>query len=469
MSGRGKLSRRAFLRGASGVAIGLPFLNIMGCSSRAGEKVAIGGSGGAAGTVAKTPRAGLFPKRFVTMFSANGTVIENWRPAGGESDFTLSTILAPLEPHRQQILVLEGLDFQSGRNGPGDNHQKGMGHLLTGIELLEGTDFEGGNGELVGWGGGISVDQHIANAVGAANKFKSLEFGVQVFGASVWSRMSYAAADQPIPPEDDPYAAFDRIFADLGADPLGLERKRVLRHSVLDTVGDDYSRLTTRLGSEDKGKLDAHLAAIRDIEARLDSGGQLGGACQQPTLQGGLDLGENDNYPIIGKLQMDLLVMALACDLTSVASLQWNSSVSNRVFSWLADPIPDGHHDLSHFGDSDGTAMEKLTRINTWYAEQFAYLCSEMKKVQEGEGTLLDNTVMLWGNELGRGNSHSLNEIPFVLAGSAGGALRTGRYLKYDNTVPHNNLLVSICNAMDLPDTSFGNPAYCTGPLPNLT
>jgi len=469
MSGRGRLSRRAFLRGAGGVAIGLPFLNIMGCSSRAGEQVAIGGSEGAAGAAAKTARAGLAPKRFVTMFSANGTIIENWRPTGGETDFTLSTILAPLEPHRAHLLVLEGLDFQSGRNGPGDNHQKGMGHLLTGIELLEGSEFTGGNGELVGWGGGISIDQHVANAVGQSTKFKSLELGVQVFGASVWSRMSYAAANQPIPPESSPYAAFDRIFGSLGADPLGLEKQRVLRHSVLDTVGDDYARLSPRLGSEDRAKVDAHLAAIRDIEARLDSGGQIGGACQRPSLQGGINLGDNDNYPLIGKLQMDLMVMALACDLTRVASLQWNSSVSNRVFSWLADPIPEGHHDLSHFGDSDGTAMGKLTRINTWYAEQFAYLCAEMKKVPEGDGTLLDNTVMLWGNELGRGNSHSLNEIPFVLAGGAGGALRTGRYLKYANTVPHNNLLVSVCNAMGLPDTTFGNPAYCTGPLGNLT
>ncbi len=469
MSSRGKLSRRAFLRGAGGVAIGLPFLNLMGCTSRSGAAVDVGGTGGAAAAVGPPRAAGLFPKRFVAFFSANGTVAENWRPTGGETDFALSPILSPLEEHKQQLLILEGIDLESTRHGPGDNHQKGMGHLLSGIELLEGDEFTGGNGELVGWGGGITVDQKIANVVGGASKFKSLELGVQVFGANIWSRMCYAAPNQPIPPEDDPYAAFQRIFGDLGGDPLGLEKKIALRKSVLDTVGSDYGRLAPRLGAEDKQRLDAHLTAIRDIEARLDSGGQLGGACQKPVL-GAPNVNDNDNYPLIGKLQMDLLVMALACDLTRVASLQWNAAVSNRVFSWLADPISEGHHDLSHFGDSDTGAFDKLTRINNWYAQQLAYLISEMKKVPEGEsGTLMDNTVILWGNELARGNSHAQQNVPFVLAGSCGGALKTGRYLTYDGTVPHNNLLVSMMNAMDVQDQTFGNPAYCTGPLPRLT
>ncbi len=467
MSRMGKLSRRAFLRGAGGVAISLPFLELMGCSSRASD-VHVGGDPTPGPEAGAGPTIGV-PKRFVVMFSANGTIAENWRPTGGETDFQLSPILSPLEPHRDHLLVLEGIDMESSQHGPGDNHQKGMAQLLSGIELLQGTEFTGGNGELVGWGGGISIDQHIANQIGGSSKFKSLELGVQVFSADIWSRMCYAAANRPIPPEDDPYAAFARIFGDLGADPLGLEKRRTLRHSVLDTVGDDYARLTTKLGADDRAKLDAHLTAIRDIEVRLDTGGQLGGACQRPNMGTPINLGDNANYPMIGKLQMDLLVMALACDLTRVASLQWNTSVSNRVFSWLADPIAEGHHDLSHFGDSDATAMDKLTRINNWYAQQFAYLMAAMKNVPEGDGTLLDHTAMLWCNELARGNSHALDNAPFVIGGSAGGALKTGRYLKYNGTVPHNNLYVSLMNAMGLPDSTFGNPAYCTGPLPNLT
>lgn len=453
------MNRRTFLRGLGGVTIGLPLLNAMGCSSdRRG--------GGDVGK--RVAAAGALPKRFVVFFSANGTMPQNWTPTGGETDFTLSPILAPLAAHRDQLLILDGVDMESSNYGPGDGHQKGMGHMLTGTELLEGTEFTGGSGELVGWGGGISVDQAIANAIGGANKFRSLELGVQVQGANIWTRMSYLGADQPVPPEDDPYAAFDRIFGDLGADPLGAARRRALRHSVLDAVGDDHEALVARLGAEDKQKLEAHLTAIRDIEARLDFGGDLGGACVKPDLGTPIDVGASGNYPMVGRLQMDLLAMSLACDLTRVASLQWSNSVSNKVFSWLPQPIPEGHHDLSHLGDSDADAIDKITRINIWYAEQFAYLLGKMKEIPEGEGTMLDNTVVLWCNELGKGNSHTRMNAPFVIAGSGGGYFRTGRFLKFDGTVPHNNLLVSCLNAMGLPDTTFGNPAYCSGPLAGL-
>src|SRR5688572_26351108 len=168
---RTTLSRRSFLRGAGGVAISLPFLNIMGC--------------GKSRAPAQTRSAlGPFPKRLVIFFSANGTIPDNWRPAGGETDFTLSTILAPLAPHRDKLLILDGIDMESSNYGPGDGHQKGLGHMLTGTELLEGTEFTGGGGELVGWGGGISVDQRVADVIGGSNRFRSLEYGVQVSGAS---------------------------------------------------------------------------------------------------------------------------------------------------------------------------------------------------------------------------------------------------------------------------------------------
>jgi hypothetical protein len=451
------LNRRTFLRGLGGVAIGLPLLNAMGCGR---------GGGGGAPRARKTAALGEAPKRFVVFFSANGTIPENWRPTGTETAFALSTILAPLEPHKDQLVIIDGVDMESSNHGPGDGHQKGMGHMLTGIELLEGTEFTGGNGELVGWGGGISVDQAIANQIGGTTRFRSLELGVQVSGASVWSRMSYLGADQPIPPEDSPYSTFDRVFGDLGADPLGLAELRAKRHSVLDTVQDDYTALSSRLGNEDRVKVEAHLAAIRDIELRLDNGAEIGGSCAIPSVDGGIDLDANDNFPLVGRMQMDLLVMALACDLTRVASLQWSNSVSNKRFTWLG--IPDGHHDLSHLGDSDTVAIQKITDINRWYSEQFGYLLQKMKEIPEGEGTMLDNTLVIWCNELGKGNSHTRMNAPFVLAGGAGGALRTGRFLQYGGTVPHNDLLVSCMNAMGVDVDTFGNPAYCTGPLAGL-
>jgi hypothetical protein len=446
------LNRRTFLRGLGGAAISLPFLNAM-------ETQPVIAAG--------------FPKRLIVFFSANGTIPPNWIPSGAEDSFTLSPILAPLEPHKSDLLILQGIDNEAAHHGPGDGHQTGMGCMLTGTELLQGTEFCEGDcsdpAKTVGWGGGPSVDQVIAAQVGQETKFSSLEFGVQVQSSSIWSRMSYLAADQPIPPEDDPQAGFDRIFGELGADPFGLAKLRAQRHTVLDSVISDYEALNKRVGSEDRKKLDNHLTAIREIEKRLDAtGGQLGGACQLPDLGGEVNnIYANENYPAMGKLQMDLLVMSLACDLTRVASIQWSTSVSNKVFSWLG--IPDGHHDLSHNGDSDQVSQEKITKINTWYAEQFAYLVNELKKVPEGTGTMLDNTVIMWCNELGVGNSHTRRNMPFVLAGGCGGYFKTGRFLQYDDTERHNNLLLSLCHAMDVNLPTFGNPAYCTGPLSRLT
>lgn len=446
---RRPLSRRTLLRGLGGVAIGLPFLHAM-------ERPAA---------------AAPFPKRFIVFFSANGTIPSSWNPTGGETDFALSPILAPLEPHKQDLLVLQGIDMEAAHHGPGDGHQTGMGTMLTGTELLVGTEFCEADcsdpSKTVGWGGGPSVDQVIASQVGQTSKFKSLEFGVQVQSASIWSRMCYLDADQPIPPEDDPLAAFDRIFGELGADPFGLQKIRAQRHSVLDAVIDDFEALNARVGGDDRKKLDNHLTAIREIEKRLDAGGQLGGSCQLPDLGSPIgDIYADENLPAIGKLQMDQLVMSLACDLTRVASIQWSTSVSNKVFSWLG--ITTGHHDLSHEGDTNANAQAQIVQINTWYAEQLAYLIAALKAVPEGDGTLLDNTVILWCNELGIGNAHSRTDMPYVLAGSCGGYFDTGRYLVFDDR-NHNDLLVSLCNAMDVGVTTFGNPAYCAGPLPGLT
>jgi hypothetical protein len=428
------------------VAIALPFLEAMEAHAQA------------------APAA---PKRFVFVFSANGTVPSAWTPGGTESAFSFGRVLAPLEPHRSKLLILDNVNLRSTSVGPGDAHQKGMGHLLTGKELQSGTQFPGGDGGSAGWADGISVDQEIANRIGRNDRFPSLLFGVQTGGANIWSRMSYSGPGTPLPPEDSPRNMFTRIFGNFNADPAGMAELRFRRQSVLDSTKDDFGRLKARLGSTDLQKVDAHLEAVREIERRLELEGQaVGAACVKPGQPATMDHMKNDNYPAVGKLQMDLLVMALACNLTRVATLQWSRSVSQVAFPWAG--VTDRHHDLSHFGDSDTSVVEKLTLINIWYAQQFAYLLTEMSKIPEGDKTLLDNCAVLWGNELGKGNSHSLNDIPFVLAGSCGGYFRTGRYLKY-NGAWHNDLLVSMLNAMGVPAATFGNPAACKGPLPNLT
>jgi hypothetical protein len=443
-------SRRNFLRALGGGALALPLLNFVDRRN-----------------VSAAPTE--FPKRLVLMFSPNGTIPGAWTPSGGELDFKLGTILAPLEPHRDKLLILDNVDMESAYHGPGDGHQTGMGSLWTGKELLEGTEFKGGGDSgTAGWGGGPSVDQVVASKVGTTTKFSSLELGVQVSGATVWSRMSYKAANQPVPPENDPGKVFDRVFGMLGADPTGLARLRARRKSVLDAVNTDFARITPQLATEDRAKVSQYADALREIEMRLGSEGLLGGACVKPTRPAAVTLSDNAKFPDIGKMQMDLLVMALACDLTRVGSIQFSNSVGGKVHSWLG--ITEGHHDLSHNGDSDTASQGKLVKINTWYAEQMAYLIAAMKKIPEGSGTMLDNTVIVWGNELGVGNSHTRRDVPFVMAGGAGGYFKTGRYLKYPSGTKHNNLLVSLCNAMGLSDIkTFGNPAYCTGPLARLT
>ena len=224
------------------------------------------------------------------------------------------------------------------------------------------------------------------------------------------------------------------------------------------------------MGTSDRARLDEHASAVRDIEARLDAQARPSAACMDPGKPVVPDmLGDNDSFPATGRLQMDILALALSCDLTRVASLQWSRSVSMTRFTWLTPTITDGHHDLSHRSDDDAPAQDKLTRINTWYASQLAYLLGKLAAAQETDGTrLLDSTLLLWSNELGKGNAHSRQLAPYVLAGKAGGALPTGRFLTYTGDLPHNNLLVSVLQAMDVSVSRFGKQEWCTGPLTGL-
>jgi hypothetical protein len=228
---------------------------------------------------------------------------------------------------------------------------------------------------------------------------------------------------------------------------------------------EDYGDLKGRLGGNDRMKVDHHLDAIQEIDKRLDAPGLVGGACAIPTLGDPLDIYANDLYPELGRLQLDLLAMALACDLTRVASIQWASTQAGKVFTWLG--LNETHHQLSHSNVSDPVKQAALVSIGQWHAQQLAYLMGKLQSVQEGTGTLLDNTLILWCTDIAMGQTHARRDMPFLLAGGAGGALQMGRFLRYQGDW-HNNLLVSICNAMGVPVTTFGNPAYCTGSLPGL-
>jgi hypothetical protein len=452
------MKRRTLLRGLGGLAIGLPLLDIMrGSPARAGGPE--------------------YPKRFIVMYTPNGTIAKNFWPTNvnSETDFQLSPILAPLAAHKHDLLIVGGVDMLSamapneGGSSPGDAHQKGTGQCLTATALLPGN-FIGGGGNSAGWAGGISVDQEIANHIGHDTPYTSLELGVAVQGANVSGRISYRGPGQPLPPENSPYVAYQRLFGNSLGEPLDVEQRVARRQSVLDVVADDYEQLRGRLGSEDREKLDNHLLSIDAIRDRLDKAVvKFEGTCQPLELGPPLDVNKTENMPVIGGLQMDLLAMAFACDITRVASLMWTNSTSSAVFSFIDPAIKEGHHALAHKGDEDTIKVQHNTMINTWYASQLASLIDRLKAIPEGDGTVFDNTVILWTNEQSRGNNHDRRDLPYVIAGSAGGFFKTGRYVEFPSDTAHNHLLVSLLNAMDIDASEFGNSIYGTGPLTGLT
>ena len=286
--------------------------------------------------------------------------------------------------------------------------------------------------------------------------------------SDVGGRINYRGAGDPIPPENDPAAAYKRIFGDPEASSGELDIQRRRRQRLLEQVSSDYDRLAERMEDQDREKLDIHITSLADIRGRLDrTGVQFEGACQMLELPA-LDPTRVDQLPEIGRLQMDIMVMAMACDLTRVGTLMWTHSVADYVYSWLGEDMKDGHHSLAHKGDEDEPKVEQNTRLNTWYAEQFAYLVAALKAVPEGGGTLFDNCVIVWVNEQAKGNNHDRHAMPYVMAGSAGGYFSTGRYVVQPTAATHNQLFVSLQNAMGLDDGEFGNPVYNNGELPGL-
>jgi len=394
-------------------------------------------------------------------------------PTGTETDFQLNTFTAPLEAHKDKLVFLKGIrlndSLQNGALGSnlGSEHARGTGGMLTARPLNAGSEFVSFGNTTSGWGSGQSIDQLIADRIGADSRFASLQLGVHVRDTEVRARISYRDSNQPIPPREDPAEVFDALF---GATDNA--RLRAQRKSVLDMTYAETERLAGIVGTEDKVKLDAHLTAMRDIEERLVSAEGASTSCVAPTMQD-VDLDQDTEYADAGRLQMDLAVAALACDQTRVISLQWSYSESEHLFQFLQSggrAIDGNHHGISHDFSSSGVNFDAYNAIQTWYAEQFAYLLDKLASYQEGAGTLLDNTLVFWGTEIGESTAHALTTMPYVLGGGAGGRIRTGRLIDYGaNEQDNNQMLVSIAHALGLDDvTSFGDPSGATGPLPNL-
>ena len=399
-------------------------------------------------------------QRLVIIFSPNGIVPNTFWPNEDGEKLTFKESLSPLEPFKSKTLILNGVCDRV--RGDGDGHMRGIGCLLTGIELFPGN-VQGGSDTPAGWAKGLSIDQEIKNFLqkeaATKTRFGSLEFGVMVPDrADTWTRMVYAAANKPVTPIDDPYQMFNKLY--------GKSKDREALASILDDVKDDLKKVGDAVGSADKKLLEEHAAFVREMEKELKEAKAAAGH-PVPVIEAGVKK-ENDNMPKITKTQIDLMVNSFSADFARVATLQFTNSVGMARMKWL--DITEGHHELSHEPDSNEKAQEKLTKINKWFCEQLAYLAKRLAETPEpgGPGSMLDNTTIVWTNELGKGNSHTMDNIPFVLVGG-GLDFKMGRAVKY-NKLPHNRLHIAMAHAFGHRLETFGNPNFCAGgPLPKLT
>lgn len=483
---RTQISRRRLLSGigALGVALTSPVWKVST----------------AFGKDATTPGA----RRFIGVFSANGTVASEFFPgcssllsktpnscgdavkSGSETAISadsLGRILKPMAAHVNRMVVLKGVDMISTVSDklgtevakPGGPHMKGPGAMLTGGSLMTGS-FQGAGGPA-GNADRISVDQFIAGRVGQTTPFPSLEFGVAVGGGAPLNCISYAGANQPNTAIDDPIQMYKKMFANSDISATQLQKLLADRKSVLDFLQADMAAVSSRLSAADRTRLDAHLTGIRTMEKQLTNATV---ACQKPGMPAQLDPKDANSYAKNAKVQMDLMLLALSCGMTNVATFMFANADSWQWYPFAtgfpAGSAPAGvneeHHSLSHGDDHDAANIEKLVLINVWHGMQVNYMLDSLAAQKDADGSsMLDNTVLLWGNELGVGNTHDYRNIPWLIAGGGGGTIKGGRYLQYPG-IPHNDMLVSICHAMGFNDvTTFGIPGVCTGPLqsPSLT
>jgi hypothetical protein len=417
-----RISRRQVLRAAGAGLLCAPFYRLLAQPSKV--------------------RAAGVPKRIIFWFSPNGTVHKFWRPTGSDAsfEFPAGSILEPLASHKAGLIVLDGLNFERTRGG---SHEGGMEHTLTG-------------------GGAPSVDQFIASQVGTATPFPSIELGVQTsaWGASVQTRMSYDANHGYVHPEDDPAAAFKRLFgggvaAAGAAMPAAASGGFDPKKSVLDLLRGELADLQKQLGNVERRKLDAHVDALRQLERRIGAGAASGAQCGGLAAPKAGDAKSNERFPDVGTLQTDLLVAAAACDLSRVLSLQWSHTVSPTIFSWAG--ASEGHHELSHKDDGNTAGVASFVTAERWVAGQFASLLDKLAATPEadGSGSLLDTSTVIWVKELGDGRLHDYKSVPYVIAGGGNGYWKSGRYVQL-NAVPHQKLLVTLCQSMGVAVDHFG-------------
>jgi hypothetical protein len=485
MSSKAKrIPRRTVLRGLGSVSIGLPLLDVMAKNAEA--------------QAVKTR-----PRYFMTFFQPNGNIRGRWASGNGQN-FTLGRILTPLEKHKQDVILLSGVDNRAAMaDGPGDDHENGTACLFTGRIAAGGPGrgpacHSGRRCTPIGFGGGISIDQAIANVISKDTRFKSIELGSRtaVKYSSCLDSISHSGPNAPLRPIDEPAKAFSVLFSDFkqgataggsptpAADPL-LASLRQRRKSILDAAMASYDDLKRQVGKDDSARLDQHLTEIRELERRLAlaeaeaTAGETKRSCSLPANPSTVPArSESNSHEKILPYMMDLAVMALACERTRVASIMGGYGSSFSItYRWLGHSRT--HHTYSHaIGDP---TYDRSVEINNWFAKQVANMFDKMKAVG-----IFSSTIFVYGMELQFGLLHNHNKQDWIMTG--GGFFKGGRYLnfleqsdlnknasfgdkaysrsmgKYSN----NQLFVSCLNAFGVQTDEFGERRFGTGPIAEL-
>jgi hypothetical protein len=444
-----EVSRRTVLRGM-GVAMAVPFLE--GLAPRSVLAVS----------------APARPVRMAYLFVPNGVAnIEAWRPGTPGTLNDLPPILRPLDKVKQHMNVLTGLDQHNANalgDGPGD-HARSTATWLTGVHIkkTDGSDIRAG----------ISADQVAAQFIGKQTRFASLEIGCERgamagncdsgYSCAYSSSVSWASESTPVAKEVNPRAVFERLFGtgDEVADAVSRERRMAHRRSILDFVMEDADALRARLGTRDQQKLDEYLDGVRDIERRIaraetENRSMMGEGIPAPAP--GIPRDRGEHIRLLG----DMMVLAFQSDLTRICTFMLANDGSNRPFPELN--IGDGHHDVSHHGN-DPDKVRKKQLIDIFHTQQLAYILERMATTEDGDGTLLDNTMLVYGAGISNGDRHNHDDLPTIVAGRAGGTLRTGRHLVYQQGTPMSNLYVSMLGRVGVPVERLGDS---TGPLREL-
>jgi len=437
-----QIPRRTFLKGL-GTVIALPMLEAM---LPPAKLFAAGGT--EAGTA--------FPRRMAFVYIPNGANMEDWTPKTVGADYELPYILQPLEPLRKDFQVISGLAHDKARphgDGPGD-HARASATFLTGCQArkTKGADIKVG----------VSVDQIAAEKVGKYTRLPSLELSCDKgriagecdsgYSCAYQFNLSWKTESTPMPPEVDPRLVFDRLFSNGIAEETGESRAKrdLYNQSILDLVTEDASRLKSKLGYTDRHKLDEYLTAVRELEQRIQQAEKF--VASQPDFV--KPTGIPKQYEQHLGLMYDMMALAFQSDSTRVATFITAHDGDDRPYPFIG--VADGHHTLSHH-QNDQAKKEKIAKINHFHMEQFARFLTKLKSIKEGEGTLLDNCMIVYGGAIGDGNRHNHDNLPILLAGQGGGTLTPARHVKLGKETPMTNLYLSMLDRMGVAAQRVGD------------